>query len=64
MDTDRKCDLLTCSRLSSSARVPVSPLLLIGISMVAALLIILSAIVESLQDSKNTAWHHVFSLTK
>lgn len=37
---------LTCSRLSSSARFLESPLLLIGISIVAALLIILSAIME------------------
>lgn len=50
------CDWLTCSRLSSSGRVPVSPLLLMGISMVAALLMILSAIMKYLQDSTRH-WH-------
>lgn len=40
------------TRLSSSG-VPVSPLLLIGISMVAALLMILSAIIQNQQNSTN-----------
>lgn len=42
----------TCSRLSSSGSVPVSPLLLIGISMVAALLIMLSVIMHYVCEGK------------
>lgn len=47
----------TCSRPSSSVSVPVSPLLLIGISIVAALLIMLSVIMQCTcreQDKKRT----------
>lgn len=42
----------TCSRLSSSGSVPVSPLLLIGISIVAALLMTLSVITRRLWETE------------
>lgn len=43
---------VTCSRPSSSAIVLVSPLLFIGISIVAALLIMLSVIVQSVRKKE------------
>lgn len=47
----------TCSRLSSSAIVLVSPLLFIGISIVAALLIMLSVIVQSARKEWRVVKH-------
>lgn len=47
----------TCSRPSSSAIVLVSPLLFIGISIVAALLIMLSVIVQSARKKNGVVKH-------
>lgn len=57
LSTDTKL-WLTCSRLSSSCSAPVSPLLLIGISIVAALLIMLSVIMHRICETQT--WENVW----
>lgn len=54
----------TCSRLSSSANAPVSPLLLIGISIVAALLITLSVIMHSVCKIKRQSFNWLLSIER